>query len=89
MNKQKLISICNPAKTRTRHVSPRRISTARIVCVDGGYQLQARIKGSSARWLLSSPGGVADSTTDLPLLCRYAAEVLHRPAIRLVFSQSA
>lgn len=61
---------------RLRRAKPVAICEARIVAVAGGYQLQAKLRGSADQWVLTTPGGVADTAGDASLLRQFASVVL-------------
>lgn len=68
---------------RLRRAMPVAICEAQVVAVAGGYQLQAKLRGSSDRWVLTTPGGVADTASDASLLRQFAAIVLGRQPISI------
>src|SRR6218665_874232 len=70
-----------PATKRNRRVhcvTPSPLRTPRIVAPDAGFELPAPLQGSTARWVLPSPGGLASTFGDLPSLREFASIVLGR-----------
>lgn len=59
-----------------RRVTPSAIRSARIVRATDGFQLLAVLPGSPLEWTLTSPGGIADTFSDLPGLQTFARVVL-------------
>ncbi|KLA79407.1 hypothetical protein, partial [Xanthomonas euvesicatoria] len=47
--------------SRVRRVTPSAVRTARIVATDDGFELHATLAGSTDRWVLTSPGGIAST----------------------------
>lgn len=69
----------NKRSGRLRRAMPVAIRETHIVAVTGGYQLHAKLKGSSDQWVLTTPGGLADTTSDIFVMRQFAALVLGRP----------
>ena len=46
-----------------------------------GYELHATLAGSTDRWVLTSPGGIASTFGDLPGLREFASVVLGRDRV--------
>lgn len=73
------------AATKLRRVAPTDIKTARIVFVGDGYQLHARLNGSTDHWVMTSPGGIANTFGDLPGLRKFVSVVLGRPRTPIAY----
>ena len=67
--------------SRVRRVTPAAVRTARIVATNDGYELHATLAGSTDRWVLTSPGGIASTFGDLPGLREFASIVLGRDRV--------
>ena len=66
---------------RVRCVTPSAVRTARIVVTGDGFELHATLQGSTDRWVLTSPGGIASTFGDLPGLRQFASVVLGRDRV--------
>ena len=71
--------------SRVRRVTPAAVRTARIVATNDGYELHATLAGSTDRWVLTSPGGIAITFGDLPGLREFASVVLGRDRVPLSY----
>ena len=71
----------NKPNRRVHCVTPSAVRTARIVATDDGFELHATLQGSTDRWVLTSPGGLASTFGDLPGLREFASIVLGRDRV--------
>ena len=67
--------------SRVRRVTPAAVRTPRIVPTDDGYERHATLSGSTDRWVLTSPGGLASTFGDLPGLRQFVSVVLGRDRV--------
>ncbi len=71
----------NKPNRRVHCVTPSAIRTARIVATGDGFELHATLAGSTDRWVLTSPGGIASTFGNLPDLREFASIVLGRDRV--------